>query len=402
MSIIDDLGGAAKGSLDGILSTIKNPFGHKDPVRFPEDFVAGFVCQEFIDGVPGEQFALKGNMLPFVPFTFGGEQKIVKDYYPGNPEPVVQPLGAREASTTIKGRLKLKEVDNPSGDQVAKNGSLYAAAEAMQRQIDAFRIRGNLCRFTLGMWVRWGYIEKTEFDMIQVSRIEYAVTLAIVGFTQPVNAKFVNYTKAVPFGVNKELLAALGALVPAPTTMPKDLAKLINGYTNDMATAIGAVTNFVGTTLKTVEDLEGSLNRAIGLIKNARASISVFKRRIRGIYMGGYNLGLEAGQASLGLVTDSIKVAQVNAKVLRNGSYLFTSVSSTNQIEQILARMQAQFSLLIKTKPRARYVTKVGDTLQKIAIKFYNDANQWKLIYDHNKMTTTVLTSGTLIEIPKQ
>ena len=58
MSIIDDLGGAAKGSLDGILSTIKNPFGHKDPVRFPEDFVAGFVCQEFIDGVPGEQFAL--------------------------------------------------------------------------------------------------------------------------------------------------------------------------------------------------------------------------------------------------------------------------------------------------------------------------------------------------------
>lgn len=398
MSILDEVGGAAAASLDNILSTLKNPFGNKLPDRFPEDFPDGFVCQEYIDGAQGQRFALKGNMLPMVPFTFGGEQKIVKDYYPGNAEPVVQPLGPRETDTVIKGRFKIKNVDNESGK---KEGSLYPVAEAIQRNIDAFRVRGNLCHFTMGLWERWGYVEKCEFEMFQVSRIDYKITLAIVGFNQPKNAKFVTNVKDVPFAIAKDLIAAFNALEPVPGTMPKDLSKLLNGYISDLATAINLVTNFVGTTLKTVEDLEGNLNRAVGLIKNARANISIFKRRIRGIYMGVSNLGSTTAEAVSDLVTDSVKAAKINANSLRNGSYLLTSVSSTNQMEQILARMQSQFGALAAKKPRARYSVKVGDTLQKIAIKFYNDANQWKLIYDYNKLTSTILTSGTVLEIPK-
>lgn len=399
MGILGNVTDGVTGSIDNILSTFKNPFGNKTAQRFAPDFTEGFVIQEYIDGVPGERLVLQAENLPKQPFKFGGEQKIVKDYYAGNSEPVVQVLGSREDATTIRGTLKAKRFDNPSGK---KEGGLYGAPEAFQRQLDAFRIRGNLCQFTLGEWKRWGFIGKTEFDMQTLARIDYQVTLEIVGFNKPINAKFVDRTKELPFAINKKLIDEVNSLEDAPVTMPKTLAGVLNGLTSDMAKAIGLVTNFVDTTLKTAEDVEGSLNRAIGLIKNARANISIFKRRLRTIFLTGSSLGTTAGQQLSGLVTDSRKAAAINANALRNGSYILGAMSSTNNLAAILANMQATFEALRKTTPLARYLVKDGDTLQRIAIKFYQNADKWKAIYDHNKLTSTQLSRGSILEIPRQ
>ena len=65
-----------------------------------------------------------------------------------------------------------------------------------------------------------------------------------------------------------------------------------------------------------------------------------------------------------------------------------------------LAKLQMQFEAIRKTLPKARYKVQAGDTLQRISIKYYGTPNSWDKIYDHNKLTSTDLTRGTVLEIP--
>jgi 5'-nucleotidase/UDP-sugar diphosphatase len=55
------------------------------------------------------------------------------------------------------------------------------------------------------------------------------------------------------------------------------------------------------------------------------------------------------------------------------------------------------------TKPVKRYHTVVvGDTLPKLAEKYYGDASQWRKIYEANKdkIIRGQLTPGSVLEIP--
>lgn len=56
-----------------------------------------------------------------------------------------------------------------------------------------------------------------------------------------------------------------------------------------------------------------------------------------------------------------------------------------------------------KVKSGKYYIIQKGDTLEKIAYRFYNDTNKWKLIYEVNKdviKNPNLLTPGTKIYIP--
>jgi nucleoid-associated protein YgaU len=77
------------------------------------------------------------------------------------------------------------------------------------------------------------------------------------------------------------------------------------------------------------------------------------------------------------------------------------AMSQTTSLSVLLARLQKQFEAIARTTPLARHRVKDGETLQRISIKFYNTADNWKKIYDHNKLTSTQLTVGTVLEIPR-
>lgn len=402
MGILGNLGDGVTGTKDQILSTLVNPFAKKVPDLFGPDFPGGFVIQEIINGVPVAQpLALVGNQLPMIPFSFGGEQKIVKDYYPGNSEPSVQVLGARETDIVVKGRLKAKRFKNPSGKKDASG--LYHAPENIQREMDAIRIRGNLLQLILGEWKRFAYLEKTHFEVSQLSRIEYELTFSIVGFNTPTNCKFIDITKQLPFDVNKQLilLAQQFESSRTPPGFPKTLSGVINGYISDVASIIKVGTNFIDTTMKAVEDVTSSLNRGIGLVKNMRTSIVQFKRRLGNIGHGITSLGTTYHNDTKGLSSETRRLSLITVNTYRNSSYLNTLAHQSTQMELLLAKLSSQFAMIKATTPQARYLIKQNDSLQKIAVKFYNNADNWKIIYDHNHLTSTVLTPATLIEIPR-
>lgn len=417
-SILGNVGAGITGSLDAFLDSLPNPFKTKKvPKLLGQDFSEGFTITEIVDGVDKKQslgfgLTLLGDQMPFQPFPFGGEQKITKDYYAGNPEPVVQVLGPRESAITMKGRLKAKHFTNGSED---KSG-FYGVPEAVQRQMDAIRIRGNLLRITMGSWKRYGFLQKTHFELNTLVRIEYDLTFEIIGFNPPTNCKFIDRTKEVPFQINKDLIDAALAFTAnkVPATMPKTIASVLNGLIGDVAGAIGLVTNFVDTTVKTAEDVVASVNRAKGLILNARATISKFKRSVRSIGLSIENIGSTFTNKNGGLgsnvgavlgVNNNLPTSQTKSTLTTStyshAAYINGAVSSTKNLSQILAALHKQFDALAASAPLLRYVVKSGDTLQKLAIKYYSNADKWNAIYDHNKLTTTVLVAGTILEIPK-
>lgn len=350
----------------GLLSI---PVSVSNPLR-PDDFDA-FIIEE-LEG-PKKTVRLTGNQMPMIPFEFGGSQRISKDYYPGFSEPVVQVLGPEEGNTTIKGVFKDKRL--PS--------SVYGASTELQQLIDSIRIRGNLCRFVLGEWQRYGHLASTNFQMDKLSRVSYTIELAIIGFNAPKNARFLEKSRLIPFAINESLIAQAAALQRStiPAFVPLDIADLINQLTGAIAGAISLLTGFVDAVISTVEDIKASVERAKGLIKHVNNKIREYKKVLGAL--------------------EAFGAGQTLTRRYESAKYYSGSMANVNVIQGQLARFRSQFNDLVGKLPLARHFVRDGDTLQKIAVKFYGTADNWKELYDYNRLQTTVLTNGTLLEIPR-
>lgn len=370
--------------LDPIESFIKSPFGRSKSTGAHPDFPEGFQIFEFIDGKEPAKPTLRltGNMMPMVPFEFGGEQRLAKEYYAGHPEPAVHVLGPKEGDTTIKGKLKDKKFKDPK----FKGISL-----AIQQALDDIRIRGNLLRVTLGGWQRYAWLEKATWKMNRECDIEYELAFFIVGFEKPKNGKFATASKLSPAATNQQLIDAASdwAAKAREAQYRQSVSDLLNGYIGEVAAAVALVTGFVDTVVTQVENIQKSANRAIGLIKHARTSIAQFRRRIGAISLSLPHLSSEA------------KAAAQFKTALNSQAAIKRAANSTLTLSQLLARLQAQFSAIANQIPLARYKVREGDTLQKIAIHFYKRADDWKKIYDHNKLTSTALSPNAILEIPR-
>lgn len=382
-----------KGGIDTTLQRITDPFSSLFRNNQPDlktaqarnDFPDGFQITEFVDKklVTETEIKLNGELMPHIPFVFGGELAITKDYYPGSSEPTIQVLGSRESDIVINGRLKVKHFK--PGDRAE---ALRAVPEEIQQSLENFRIRGNILRFKLGEFVRYGFLVNTSFSMKTRADIDYALTLAIIGNTEPVGCRVLNAPRTIPFDINQKLIDEVTAFNSEfsviPESMPKSLADIINDGISDVAGAINNVTSFIDGFLNEVDDLRAAVSRGLGLIKHSRNRITAYQRRIGALS--------PVGQVSL--------VTGISSGY-SNASYLTQSLSSTFSLLAFLAQLQSQLEKIRETEPLARHRVQSGDSLQALAVKFYNDSDQWKTIYDHNLLTDTELTVGAILEIPR-
>ena len=67
----------------------------------------------------------------------------------------------------------------------------------------------------------------------------------------------------------------------------------------------------------------------------------------------------------------------------------------------LLATMGLQLSQFRELTPLQRHVIKDGDTLQKLAFKYFGNSDNWEEIYDHNNLGDTILIVGNVLEIPR-
>jgi nucleoid-associated protein YgaU len=243
---------------------------------------------------------------------------------------------------------------------------------------------GELIKITLGEWRRWCVLAETSFKEKSKSDIEYEISFEIISDKPPTNCYQLTDTKEETFQDNADLLAEaadLQANYSGQSDIDQSFADKLTQYVDDVATAVASVNSFVNTLLTQAENIEQGITRAIGLIKVARRNIANMIRRVG---------ALSYAVSGSGGITRQFKSVSSSAN----------AISSASSIMAILAKMQQQFEAIRKTLPKARYKVQSGDTLQRISIKYYGTPNSWDKIYDHNKLTTTALTRGTVLEIP--
>lgn len=370
-------------SITGAGDFIKNSLSSDKPVPRPPDpdFKGGFRIVEIQNGrrLTAETVTLIGNLMPFQPFNFGGEQKVVKNYYPGNSEPTAQVLGPQEKDVVIKGRFKDKKYKTPEARGVAYE---------LQQQIDAIRIRGNLVEITMGEWQRYGFLIDTDWNLKTKADIDYQLTFTIIGFNPPLRCQQVQGQKEVPFEINKELISRLAEFQAeinnVPETVPQSIGDIIREAVSDVSNVISSVTGFIDDVLGTVEDVTQAIDRAQGVVKFAQLEVLRFKNRV----------------GAIGLTSNSFDVGNQGFNNT-NRAYITGAVSSSFDLMAFLAELRDRLAQLIATSPLARVRVKSGDSLQAMASKFYNDPGEWERIYDHNGLTTTDLEIGVVLEIPR-
>lgn len=365
-------------NVNSLSNKIRNPFDVSVSADFDKpDFPDGFVMEEILsNGRIGDKVVLAGNWMPKIPFTFGGSQRIKKEFYSGYSEPTVQVFGPEEDDLTINGLFKDKRFSDPK---------LKNISTEIQQQIDAIRIRGNVVKLRLGEFERYAILVKTKFDMERLSRVGYSITFSVIGFNAPKNARFLQSTKEVPFGINKDLIALATELnliaSTIPDTVPRSIADQITSLTSVVAGAISTITGFVDTVFATVNDIKSAVNRVKGMIAYAQQQLNKYKRQ-------------------LGSITSFDPAVTIAARYT-SAKYSSSSISFSSSMTSLLEKLRASFSGLVNDLPLGRHLVVTSDTLQKIAIKFYGSSNDWKKIYDYNNLSSTNLTVGTILDIPR-
>lgn len=366
-------------SVDRLAEKIRNPFetGARVLGR-PNDFAGGFVFKEILaDGSFGLKVQLLNNQMPMIPFEgIGGEQRIQKDYYPGNAEPTIQVLGPKERDVVIRGKLS---------DKRLKDQSLYGASSELAEQIDFIRLRGNLLMIQLGEFIRFGYLQKAEFPMKTLAELEYTLTFTIIGARKPQNQNLLEETKLNPYEINQELIDRLAEEQLANQNRSLKVKQSIYNrfsslFSTYVATPISTLTNFVDSVLTARNDIEDSIARAVGLLAVCRSNMARFHR--------------ELGREDYDLTSETVSTQTATV------TFLSSAQSNSSEFSRIFAQYQDLLDQLRQTSPSQRHVVKEGDTLQRLAMKYFNDGSLWKEIYDHNELDTTQLTIGDILEIP--
>lgn len=420
MSILD----AVQNSVQNLISPF---FTIESPEYRGQDFPDGLQFQEYdSNGVPsGLPFKLVGNQLPKDRIPYGGKQQLVKEFYPGNPEPTVQVMGSREDDIKIMGRFHDRRIQDPTRNQ------FYGAASAVAQGIDEIRKRGSICRLKIGEFVRYGFIESSVFKMKNLGDVEYEINFLVIGEVFPTNCKFLKTPLALPQVSNTLLIAAASKFAARagqiPSTMPLGIGALLNQYIGEVASAVASVTQFIDNVLTAAEDADKLYERGLGLVRNARTACAVFKRRVGALSLAIGTVPIRGGTA----VSEAFRTAnalfvaetlqgttrppdtETDASRARAAALVASFTSKVNtiaaakaqrggaSIESLLRDMQEQLTLLARSLPRRRVRVVKGMTLQRLANINYKDATKWEINYKHNNLTSTILEVGSIIEIPR-
>ena len=379
----------------GVLDKIANPFSRDtDSQAYKQhDYKAGFIIEVLdptknYEPIQGYKTQLSGNFMPHIPFTSGGEQKVKKDYYPGNNEANLQVLGARESDVVIKGRFYGKKLPR-STPGTAPEDSIENIIKQLQERIDNIRIQGFPVKISLGGWERYAVLRTTKWDERNKKDINYQLTFDIFSVSKPTRCPVLESSKLVPLEINSQLNEQLVALQndisdrQIPDSMPASLVDVINDASSVIAAAVSGVLSLMDDIVSTGENIKDTINSTVGIVKNFRAEVHRARIRLASI---SYSLELQGIPVHDSASTSSIMSYRI---------YI------SNDILDLMSSMMKQFLAIEETKPLVRHRVVDGQTLQIIAHIYYGDFGRWKDIYDHNKLTSTVLTAGQVLEIPE-
>lgn len=394
---------------------------------------------------------LAGRALPYRPLTFSGTMRADVTYYPGNPEPTVQMLGASEEETTITGMWKdrflgdgqqhavlvfdevgvIREVISALGGSPLGRTVLITAAEVV-KVVDDIRRKGQLVRVSWDEFVREGFITKFEQTWDRRQDVAWSITFRFLNQgdrppaakTGPLSASPLQFSSMLQSNV--ELAAGfLGQSVfdraivriRNATTFLQNKRNLLKDFANQATALVNPGALFISVSKEFISELAGlvvdsrnllgkGLDGVIGKVDFATSVLSQMNNVLDKTNRYRVKIRSNPVEAYLRMTpqTDKTsllgKVLSLSAS-LRGASRQLARLSGNTADSRAVVRTDMQ-STKGSTGPSVPFIARQGDDLRKVARMIFGNANAWRVIAKYNNLSSSELEVGQRVYIPPQ
>jgi len=335
---------------------------------------------------------LEGRCLPIGGLKLGGSQRLESVWYQGAPEASVQVIGPEESPTTISGVWVTKYFASEAIATV--NGLRVSDAEELATIFDLIRVQGQLLRFSWGAIVRFGHLEKFDF--------EYSRTADEISWTMELKwssrgASLLPPVQALQGGVldASSALDRLVSTVEAKLQEARDFnlvsalrldvirSKLdtLVGLASSIRSIVSSLTNQIATAI-------GVVNSAIGQLSQA---IATTREMIEETQAVPYAALVQTAQNGRALAGQTVAAAAWMQTVASSGG---TFVAQASDLKRSLEEQQINPILATVT---ARGV----DSLRTLSLRFFDTEDHWREIMLFNGLMSEELRTGQVVYIPR-
>ena len=368
------------------------------------------------NGTVKESLTLAGGHVPFSPFSHPVSQQVMKYYYPGgqaNRVPTVQVLGSMDEEVTLTGKLWATRIQD-----VNRRKEPLLISNIMERLVR----EGNVCRFTLGDWIKYGVLLEYSPEYTNDATISYRLRLLVIGDKNPITGEEVS-------GEEDTVARVFG------TDTSQDFSQVAQEIVNDLEAekADLEATGYIPKINVVPFSISGYLSRLVegtpvgDVVDFGRAVYNGWTdiiRTIDTVTTSAVNFSEQIERTAEDLQRQILLITSQISKIYAIQENLFTAVSKVdssidtfgrlltwNTIGNMISytnRLQGNFSDLKKSTEREEvrnfkeiYFTKEGDTLQSISTKFFGNSDRWEELAQINNIEIgETLNEDTFIVIP--
>lgn len=368
------------------------------------------------NGSVGETLSLQGTHLPHQPFTHSVSQQIYKYYYPGGQAqrtPTVQVMGSEDQDITLRGQLRATKI---------RDADRRTEPLTIAKILERFVREGNVCRFHIGDWIKYGIIIEFMPEYHNDSWIDYTIRLMVIGDKNPITgeestgddnpiARVFSTDQAEDFTqtaqeIANDLLETKNDLeesgyLPKINVVPFSISEYLSRLTE--GTAVGDVVDFGEVVFEEWKNLVNTVDTATSsavnfsenierTVEDIVATFELLKSQISKTYKI---------QENLFSAVSRIGTTYSTFERLASWNTLGNMIDYTTKLQGHIKDMERAVQREEILNFKEVYFSKPGDTLQSISTRFFGNTDRWEEIGLINNIGVgETLREDTLLIIP--
>ncbi len=363
---------------------------------------------------------LRERALPYRPFTLGGTQRNVIDWYPGSPIGTLQVFGAKEDSTTINGMWKdafltspnrgsaPAELDSQTTEQVDGEEVTGAASDALTtaralvKAMDSIRRCGQEVEVTWLDQVRRGILEHFEAKFHTGHDVEWEAMFSWISQGESHDdVKMVDDTASDLGDIPNKVQGIVGRILSTAA----DVIQQTGDRSSD-------VLNKFNTLSAKIADLSDELTDAVVNVSQALSTPNEILKRVAGILDG---IKLEADDmVSLledqvdALTLDSGRASLISSlqrsfgQVLGVRAHARERSAAAAELRSLAAQQQNALLTRVTSTIIRTFQARDGQDLRQVALEFYGTSDAWRGLMVYNNLRSSGLRAGQVVFVPAQ
>lgn len=334
---------------------------------------------------------LYDRALPYRPFALKGIQRVELTWLPGYAEATATVLGPALEPTTISGMWKVKYLNDTKLPAMVEVAGV--ATYSMDDTIEAFntiRREGLLLRVAWGAVVRKGFLRSFEVQYVDLEDAMWSMEFVWINEGEDPVPVVIPQASSTQGAANqyRQQLEQTSAVAEAPpygqSFREREVTEQILDSLENLVQAANTVLALqFGIAIKPLDATRRMLAVAVSVVAQNDALVLRYSAQVPGA----------SALDPLPIQTAPQRLAaQVNSRAV---------ISLARKMRQTAIEQQLALSTQTTAQILAIYVSREGDDLRHLAVRYYGNELEWRRLLTFNQLASSLLVAGQIVLIPK-